>query len=89
MANFNYLAPIFNLASYILNIKCHIINIAFHIISTQCSSLNTKYIFLKHQPSNLGCYFYKKEAFARTRFVFSVFAKPLYQNVCIDHRVRS
>ena len=45
------------------------------------------FYFFENQPSNLGCYFWEKEVFFRTRHFPFIFAKPLYQNVRIDHRI--
>ena len=55
-------------------------------ISTSKYQMKT---FPKNQPSNLGCYFLEKEDFFQTLLLSLVLAKPLYQNVCIDHRITS
>ena len=85
MANF---IPIFNRP--FLYIEYSILYHKYVILYCIYSILTSKYqikTFLKNQPSSLGYYFYKIEAFFQNFIFFLIFAKPLYQNVRIDHRI--
>ena len=43
--------------------------------------------FLENMFLNLGYYFYKIEALLFNLTCFIIFVEPLYQNVCIDHKI--
>ena len=84
-----YLVPyLINMLFHISNMQYYMSNILSYIVSTQYYNLNTKYqLFRKISLRNWAGIFEGKEPFFQTGHFPGFFAKPLYQNVCIDNRI--